>query len=264
VSQQLLSLHLYPIKSCHGLDLTSANVGPLGLDGDRRWMITDPDGTFITQRQLPAMTRLRPTITADGLCLQGDDGETIVIPRPGANATTLTVQVWRSTLTAPMTDVAVHDWLSRQLGWACRLVYMPDELVRATNPEYSQPGDRVSFADGYPLLLATQASLDHLNQALAEPVPMDRFRPNLVVDGTTPFAEESWQQVTIGETVFDVVKPCERCVITTIDQQTGILTGKDPLRTLVQMRAPGKANFGVNLIPRRWGSITIGDQVTVG
>jgi uncharacterized protein YcbX len=261
-SQRLLSLHRYPIKACHGHDLTTATVGPLGLDGDRRWMITDADGTFITQRQLPALARLQPTITADGLHLRGGNGETIEVRQPSTDAATLTVQVWRSTVTAPLAAAPVHAWLSRQLDRECRLVYMPDDLVRTTNPDYSRPGDRVSFADGYPLLLTTQASLDRLNGELEAPVPMERFRPNLVVTGSEPFAEETWQQITIGGTVFDVVKPCERCVVITVDQQTGVLTGKEPLRTLARLRAPGKVIFGVNLIPRQLGTLSAGDTVT--
>lgn len=259
---RLLGLHLYPIKGCHGLDLPQAPVGPLGLAGDRRWMITDPAGTFLTQREMPTLARLRPTPIPEGLILQNSAGETITVRRPPTDADALTVRVWRSTLTAPVAETAVNEWLSRSLGRECRLVYMPDDLVRATNPDYSQPGDRVSFADGYPLLLTTRASLDDLNGHLDEAVPMARFRPNLVVDGLEPFAEEQWRQVTVGETVFDVVKPCERCVVTTVDQETGSPTGKEPLRTLARLRAPGKVVFGVNLIPRRLGTLTIGDTVS--
>jgi uncharacterized protein YcbX len=259
---RLHSLHLYPIKACHGLDLTMAAVGTLGLDGDRRWMITDPAGTFLTQREIPALAQLQPTLTADGLEIRNGTGETISVLQPATAADTLPVRVWRSTLTAPVADPAVNDWLSRTIGRDCRLVHMPDDLIRATNPDYSRPGDRVSFADGYPLLLTTTASLALLNGELAAPVPMARFRPNIVIDGAAPFAEESWQQVTIGDTAFDVVKACERCVVITVDQETGILTGKEPLRSLARLRAPGKVIFGMNLIPRRLGRLTVGDTVT--
>ena len=259
----LVSLHVYPIKACHGLDLNSAAVGTLGLDGDRRWLITDSQGTFLTQRELPALARLQPSITSEGLHLTNGDGETLTVTLPAPGSARLPVRVWRSHLEAPLADDATHAWLTRALGRDCRLVYMPDDLIRETNPDYSQPGDRVSFADGYPLLLTTMTSLQSLNDHLDEPVPMARFRPNLVIDGTTPFAEETWRTVTIGETVFDVVKPCERCVVITVDQQTGVLTGKEPLKTLAGLRAPGKVVFGVNLIPRRLGTLRTGDPVSV-
>ncbi|MBC7542377.1 MAG: MOSC domain-containing protein [Candidatus Sericytochromatia bacterium] len=260
---RLLGLHLYPVKGCGSLAPEESVVEPQGLQGDRRWMIVTPDGRFLTQREQPSMALIQPTPTADGLLLQTPGQPDLHVSRPKSLADTLTVQVWRSTLTVPRTESAADAWLSAALGRAVSLVYMADPGIRAVNPAFSLPGDRVSFADGYPMLLTTHASLRALNARLDSPVPMNRFRPNLVISGTDAFAEEMWRTVDIGEVTFDAVKPCERCVVTTTDQQTGLRMGSEPLRTLASWRGKDRVHFGMNLIPRSLGTIRLGDTVTV-
>ena len=158
----------------------------------------------------------------------------------------------------------IDAWFSHYLQTACRLVYMPDTTQRAVNPEYAIHNDVVSFADGYPFLLLGQASLDDLNQRLQQPVPVNRFRPNLVVSGVPPFAEDAWKTISIGATVFHVVKPCDRCVLTTVDQSTGAFAGPEPLQTLATFRLhDDKVMFGQLLLPDTLGTVHIGDPVTV-
>lgn len=264
---RLASLHTYPIKSCHRLDHDDAVVEPWGLAGDRRWLVVEPDGTFVTQRAEPALALVRPGHTdGGGLVLRTPGLSDLDVPAPAGGAL-MTVRVWRSTVDATPVGPAADDWLSTLLDRKVRLVYLDDPTRRATNPKYSLPGDRVSFADGYPLLLANAASLDAVNDWLVEagdePVPMTRFRPSVVVGGAPAWAEDGWlgRRIRIGEVVFRVVKPCGRCVITTVDQETAE-RGRQPLRVLGQRRkfAEGLL-FGVNLIPDGVGAIAVGDQV---
>jgi uncharacterized protein len=170
------------------------------------------------------------------------------------------VQVWSSRVAALVHD-AGSAWLSDALGRRCQLVYMPDDVERAVNPLRGRPGDVVSFADGYPFLLIGQGSLDDLNGRMSAPLPMIRFRPNLVVEGAAAFAEDGWPRVRIGAVTFRNVKPCDRCVMTTVDPETGN-KGAEPLRTLATYRAWGGAVwFGVNLIAENTGTLRVGDAV---
>ena len=174
------------------------------------------------------------------------------------------VTVWRDTVPAHEAGERAAAWLTAFLGTPCRLVRMPESTERAVNPAFGEPGDVVSFADGYPFLLIGQASLDDLNARLASPLPMRRFRPNLVVAGAESFAEDTWKRVQIGHIVFRVVKPCARCTIPTVDPEAGVFAGKEPLRTLATFRKFGsKVFFGQNLIAQGTGALRVGDPVAI-
>ncbi|MGW3014222.1 MOSC domain-containing protein [Streptomyces sp. NPDC001219] len=267
----LQSIRLYPVKSIAGVCPGEAVVEPWGLAGDRRWLLVDAAGRQLTQRQQPALSLARAEWLpggALGLTAPGRKPLTVAVPAPGE---TVPVEVWADEVEAVPAGPEADEWFSGYLGVACRLVHLDaPERRRPVDPAYSAPGDTVSFADGFPLLLTTVSSLDALNSLIAQgdhadegPLPMNRFRPNVVVDGTAPWAEDDWQRVRIGEVVFDVAKPCSRCVVTTTDQLTAE-RGKEPLRTLARHRRFGdRLVFGQNLIPRGAGTIRIGDPFEI-
>jgi uncharacterized protein YcbX len=269
----LKSLHIYPVKSCHRVDLDAAELEPWGLAGDRRWLITDPEGRQRTQRVLPRMALIQPSYGVDGrLRLQAPgmtpDHLELAPPRRREGAEEADVTVWRFTGPAARAGDEADEWLSTFLGEPSMLVHMDDTSVRPTNPKYSRAQDRVSFADGYPLLLTSTASLAVLDDWIAEMggdrVPMTRFRPNVVVEGTEPWAEDGWRRVRIGGQVFRMVKRCGRCVMTTVDAERGMFAGQQPLRALRKHRREDKeVFFGVNLIPDTVGSIKVGEDFEV-
>lgn len=265
------SLHIYPVKSCHRVDVESALVEPWGLAGDRRWVIVDADGQQRTQRAIPRMALIRPEHDGSGrLVLRAPGMEDLVLVPPlrERGAPTAIVTVWRFTGPAAAAGPEADEWISAFLGESSRLAYMDDTSVRPTNPDYSRPEDRVSFADGYPLLLTSNASLDALGDWIVglggEPVTMTRFRPNVVVSGTEPWAEEGWKRVRLGDRVFRVVKPCDRCVMTTVDPERGEFTGRQPLAALRKFHRDGpKVYFGMNLVPDTLGPLRVGEEFEV-
>ncbi len=252
------SLHVFPVKGLKGCSPDRATVEPWGLAGDRRWMIVDSAGRFITQRQNPGLATLMAIAGTDALTLVAVSGSRIDVPYPDRHAECLPVTVWRDVVAARDGGAAASAFLAPVLGVPCRLVFMDDPAeARPADPDFARPGDRVSFADGFPLLLTTSASLADLNTRLAQPVPMNRFRPNLVVAGTEPWAEDGWRHLRVGDVPFEIVKPCARCVVTTVDQDTGIKSeDQEPLRTLQRFRrdARGQVLFGQNLVPRGTGT----------
>ncbi|WP_432979311.1 MOSC domain-containing protein [Dactylosporangium sp. CA-233914] len=264
---RLSYLATYPIKSCYRVEVDAAVVEPWGLAGDRRWILVDEDAKLITQRDWPALGRIRPRYTHQGLMLEAQGFAPLEVPYPTADTTDIKHFVlWIAATTAG--DVA-NQWVSQAIGRPARLFYLDDPTRRPVEPEYSTPEDRVSFADGYPLLLANEASLTAVNDWLAEadeePVSMTRFRPNVVVAGAPAWAEDDWigQRIVIGDVAFRVPKPCSRCVLTTIDPETG-KKGREPLRVLGKYRRfPGGLMFGVNLIPDVRGKIAIGDEIAI-
>ncbi|HEY0230187.1 MAG TPA: MOSC N-terminal beta barrel domain-containing protein [Dokdonella sp.] len=261
---RLSGIHVFPIKSCAALSLDEAKVGMRGLAGDRRWMIVDAAGTFVTGRQQPRLTQVRAVPEADALALSAPGAPPLRLQAPIGEARVDTA-VWGTPLRPLAAADAAHAWISAVLGMPARLVYMDEACLRAVDADYAQAGDVVSFADGFPLLLISQAALDVLNAKLAQPVPMLRFRPNLVVADTAAHAEDGWKRIRVGEVEFDVVKPCTRCVFTTVDIERGEFDASgEPLRTLVgYRRGPKGVTFGQNLIPRRLGRVRIGDAVEV-
>lgn len=261
-SMELAAIRIHPLKSAAPIALDACEVLDRGPRHDRRYMVVDVDGVFVTQRDHPRMALIRTSLVPEGVELRAPDLPAIVL-RP-ADAPRRTVTVWRSTIDAVDAGPEAAEWISTFLGRSAAIVFMPDDVRRAVNPRYGLPDDIVSFADGYPFLLANEASLEDLNARLAAPVSMERFRPNFVVRGSSPWAEDAWRTVRIGEVELAVTKPCERCVITTIDPRTGE-KGKEPLRTLAGFRDRGAGPlFGLNLIARSRGTVRVGDPVVVG
>ena len=258
---RLTSLHRYPVKSLRGEDLQRVALDDRGLVGDRGWMVVDPDGRFLTQRELPRMCLITARLDANGLLLEAPG---VPPQRPVANESDqLSVDIWRDRVAAVRCDAASAEWLSAFLDRPCELVFMPPTSQRPVNPAYALPGDRVGFADGYPLLLICEASLADLNARLDRPVPMARFRPNLVVSGCDAFAEDAWRRIRIGATEFRVAKPCERCAIPSIDIETA---KPDPgfNRVLASFRRfEGKILFGQNLLHDGRGELQPGMPVEV-
>lgn len=258
------ALHVYPVKSCAGIALERSAVEARGLRDDRRWMIVDEQHTFITQRTEPRLALVAVAFHGDELVLRAGDLDELRVPvQPPTGAPRRRVQVWRDEVEAiDCGSVAAH-WLSRWLGSAVSLVFMPDDVRRAVKPQYSLPSDIVSFADGFPLLIASTSSLDDLNARMDAPVPMDRFRPNIVVSGCEPWAEDGWRRIRVGNLEVRVAKACERCVVTTTNQRTA-QRGVEPLRTLARFRRrENDVLFAQNGVPDAPGSIAVGDAVTV-
>ena len=260
----LASIHVYPLKSCAPLARTSAQVQARGLEHDRRWMVVDAKGKFLTGRQHPRLTLIRAEPEGVALHLRAPDMPDLRLS-PSADGARRAVEIWRSRVAALVADATADAWISAFLDIPAHFVHMDDDCLRDANPDYSRPGDIVSFADGYPLLLISQAALDDLNTRLAQFVSMLRFRPNLVIAGTAAHAEDDWKRVRVGEMEFDVVKPCIRCVFTTVDFTRGEFDPSgEPLRTLLTYRrTPAGVSFGQNLIPRRRGTLHVGDAIEV-
>ncbi len=263
---QVAELNIYPIKSTRRIALAESRVLPRGLPWDRRWMLVDDQGRFITARQQSRLATVQSALRDDVLEVSAAGLGVLRLPLVPAERCMTRVSVWRDSLQAVLAGAAADAWFSEFLGQSCRLVQLTDDLVRGVNPQYGQPGDEVSFADGYPLLLISEASLADLNGRLARPVEMRRFRPNLVVDGELPYAEDGWRRLRVGEVEFAGVKNCSRCIFTTIDPDSGEKDAAgEPLRTLgsYRRRPQGGVYFGQNLIPRSGGVIRVGDPVTV-
>lgn len=263
----LQSLHCYPLKSAAGLDMSTVQVTTRGLANDRRWMWVDGNGKFLSARSLPRMLLIQATIDAasGNLQLSAPGMAPLRVIEPTRAAPTIEVEVWESFCPARVAAAEACHWLSQFLQIEGRLVHMADDCLRAVDPSYAQHDDIVSFADGFPLMLIGSASLDALNRRASRPQQMTQFRPNLVVATTEPFIEDQWHRIRIGEIELDVVKPCVRCVLTTIDPDTGIKAADgEPLKTLQQFRRSDKGvTFGQNLIARSLGALRIGDLVDI-
>ena len=257
------SLRVYPVKSASGIAVPRARVGDRGFVRDRRWMLVDADGEFITQRSHPKLALILVRLDGRRMRLERPDAEPLEVPATLAAGERIEVTVWGDRCEALACGEGADAWFSGYLGIECRLVFMPDTSRRPVDPEHGSSGDIVSFADGYPFLLIEQASLDDLNARLDQPVPMDRFRPNIVVAGTKPFAADGWKRLRIGQVTFRVAKPCARCVVTTVDQSTG-QKGREPLQTLAGYRQrKNKVLFGQNLIQETRGEVRVGDRVEI-
>jgi uncharacterized protein len=267
LSMHVSSLHLYPLKSAAGLAVDALDIVPRGPRHDRRWLVIDADGRFVTARQVSEMVLIRANSMDDGLRLSAPGVEDVDVMPPSPDAKRTSASIWKDTVDALAVDPAADAWLSAFLRRPVRLVYMDDGARRAVDPAYAQPGDEVSFADGYPLLVISQSALDSLNARLAEigraPVMMAQFRPNLVIADATAHAEDDWKRVRIGAVAFDAVKVCTRCVFTTVDPVSGLRRADgEPLNILKgYRRTPNGITFGMNLIPRGAGALRIGDAV---
>lgn len=259
---RLTGLRRYPVKSCRGEDLDVATVEPWGLAGDRRWMVVDPAGEMVTAREENALVLITPEITDRGLRLRSPGVADLLVDRPGSGPA-LHVTVWDDRVPARPAGDDASAWLSQVIGRPLRLVHLDDPRRRPVDPDVAAPGDVVSFADGFPVLLAGEESLAQLNTWIADgpragdgPLPMTRFRPNLVVAGAEAFAEDGWRRIRVGEVEFRVLTPCIRCVLTTIDPDTAVRT-KEPLVSLARHRRfEQKLLFAMNLVPEApagWG-----------
>jgi uncharacterized protein len=259
----LSQLRVYPLKSAGGIALKASEVDGRGLRHDRRWMLVDESGSFMSQRRSPRMALIGVRLGPDHLVVDAPDMPSLEVPLRPPDGKLLLARVWNDLVEVSAVDDDADRWFGEFLGVRSKLVYLPDESIRPVDPAYGRTADRVGLADGFPFLLVSEASLTHLNARLERPVPMNRFRPNLVVRGCEPFAEDDWRLVRIGSITLRVVKPCARCAITTVDQETAA-TGEEPLRTLARFRRAGKeVLFGQNLIHDETGTLRIGDPVEV-
>ncbi|MDX1531879.1 MAG: MOSC domain-containing protein, partial [Rhodothermales bacterium] len=259
---RVTALTVYPLKGARGVPVAASAVEPRGLRGDRRWMLADADGRFLSQRTHPRLALMRATLLAAGLRLDAPGMPPLEVPVPPPDAPRRRVQLWSSVLEAPLAETG-GAWLREALGTDAQLVYMDESLRRPVDPDFAVGDALVSFADGYPLLLTTTASLADLNARLDAPVSMQRFRPNVVIEGAAPFEEDGWGRIRVGEVELHVVKPCARCAVPAVDPETGAV-GKEPLKTLATYRRwAGKVYFGQNVIPAGEGRMHVGDRVEV-
>ena len=266
---QLSEIWVYPVKSLGGISLQESKVTDRGLELDRRWLLVDVDGRFLSQREYPELALFKPEIVSDFLRITHRVKlESLYIPlRPVFSDADdkIKVIVWDDTIDAFEVSETINDWFTKLLGFSTRLVYMPEESERKLDPDYAISGDEInSFSDAYPFLIIGQASLDDLNGRMEVRVPMNRFRPNFVFTNGDAFEEDAWREFKIGNVSFVGVKPCDRCVMTTVDQEKGVISGKDPLKTLAKYRNFGnKVLFGQNLIGLGLGTVKVGDSVRV-
>ena len=276
---KISQINIYPIKSLKGISLNEAIIEKRGLQYDRRWMLVDDNGVFFTQREFPKMATMAISLNENGLEVSTDEFENLLLPYQPTTDEKIKVRVWQSICDAIVSENKINQWFSEVLQTNCRLVYMPDESEREVNPLFNQNDDIVSFADGYPFLIIGENSLVDLNSRLENEISMNRFRPNFVVQNSDAFAEDSWKKLSIGNTIFRATKPSERCVITTVDQNGGFFTGKEPLKTLANYRLAknvfpnnfesfgsdkNAVLFGQNLIAENFGEmVKIGDDVKI-
>lgn len=261
---ELAAIWIYPVKSLAGVRLDVGHVGPLGLAGDRRFMIVDAAGRFLTQREHPSLARLGASIEGDDVVIRAADGDALRLPTEGgAHEHEREVVVWKDRLVALDQGDDAAAWLASRIEHEARLVRMSPHVERRADPRFARETDRVAFADGFPFLLLSEESLADLNARLEDPVDMRRFRPNLVVRGATPFAEDRWRTLAIGPITFHVTEGCSRCAIVSVDPDRGVRQ-KEPLATLGTYRMRDKAVwFGQNLVHDGEGPIHVGDPVTV-
>ncbi len=260
---RVVRLRVHPVKGARGSDVETLQFEEMGPRFDRRWMVVRPDGGFVTQRETPRLATIRPTLAGDSLTLEAPDAPAIDLPL-APQGERLRVTVWSSVVDVRTVSPSADAWLSTLLGSAHRLVFMDDEDVRHTDPAYAD-GHRVSFADGYPALLVSQGSVDELARRVGREIPVERFRPNIVVSGDRPHEEDYWKEFTIGGLPFRGVKLCARCKVTTTDQESGVLDPEqEPLRTLARYRRiESLVYFGVNTVHLATGQISLGDPVEV-
>jgi uncharacterized protein YcbX len=266
---QLSEIWVYPVKSLGGIQLQESKVTDRGLELDRRWLLIDDEGRFLSQREYPELALFQPEIKGDFLkithrvLLESIDITLSPVFLDGNSK--IKVTVWDDTIDAFEVSQTITNWFTKLLGFSVRLVYMPEESERKLDPNYAITGDEInSFSDAYPFLIIGQASLYDLNERLETKVPINRFRPNFVFVNGEAFEEDNWREFSIGELSFVGVKPCDRCVMTTVDHEKGIISGKEPLKTLAKYRNFGnKVLFGQNVIGLGFGTVLVGDVIQV-
>ncbi|MGZ8151937.1 MAG: MOSC domain-containing protein [Methylovulum sp.] len=259
----LSEIIIYPVKSMTGISVTSWPVTKTGLQYDRKWMVIDNGGQFLSQRKLPRMALIKTAITARHLILSTSGMDDLLLPLEPAGGDIISSTIWHDQCAARSVSPEADQWLSTFLNQDCRLVYKPDNVIRQVDPSYAQATDQVAFSDGFPFLIISENSLVSLNHEMQLNLPMTRFRPNLVISGCTEYAEDSWREISIGNIDFRLPKPCSRCSVPTIDSETA-QTGKEPLTTLNRLRNwKNKVYFGQNALHNQSGLLTVGSVVTV-
>jgi uncharacterized protein YcbX len=254
-------LYVYPIKSCAGISLQSAELCATGLRHDRRWMLVDETGEFMSQRAHPRMALISTHLFAEYLTVAAPGMPDLEIPLQEDSANLIDVRIFGDKNRGVLVSGEADRWFGEFLKFPCRLVRKPDHDLRLVDSSFAHRGYQVGFADGFAFLLISDASLEDLNSRLEEPLPMNRFRPNFVLEGCGPYAEDGWRRIRIGGVPFRVAEACSRCAITTVDQRTGA-RGKEPLRTLATFRkSEGEVFFGRNLIHDALGTVSVGDPV---
>lgn len=260
---ELSAIYYYPVKGLGGISIAEGKMDARGLEMDRRWMVVTPTGRFITQRQKPVMALIKAGMEDGHLILRHKTAalSPMRLPQADKEGERMTVRVWDDTCEAVKVSDELDGWLSEALDMACHLVFMPDDSIRPLNTQYVSATPPVSFVDSFPFLVIGQASLDALNERLDKPVPMNRFRPNFVFTGGTPHEEDSWKRFRIGESVFYAAKPCARCAVPTVDQDTGE-RGIEPSATLSTYRKRDREiYFGMNVLRESGTSVKVGDRV---
>ncbi|MFY0593497.1 MOSC domain-containing protein [Roseivirga sp.] len=263
---KISDLWIYPIKSLAGIQLKKAQVEKRGLQYDRRWVLVDMEGVFVNQREFPEMNFLQPAINSHSITISHKHGkkESLSFSLTEPDSDPIEVSVWDDQCTGKPVSEEADEWFSDFLGKQVRLLFMHKKGVRPADQRYAlSPSDEVSYADGYPILMISEASLALLNEKTEEHIPMNRFRANIIVSGATAHQEDSLREIEIGEVKLYGVKPCARCVMTTINIETG-LKGKEPLKSLASYRKVGyKILFGENFIPAKEGVIEVGQEITI-
>jgi len=267
-------LHIYPIKSARGISLETMQLNRKGPECDRRWMVIDQDNNFITQRNTPQMCLINTQHIDEGLLVSANGAGQCTLPTGGYALTQSSV--WDDDVQGQDCGDKAADWISSFLGKKCRIIYMADNYSRLVDAEYASQDVQISFADGFPLLITTEASLDDFNSKLGNSeshiensdesdfkIGMDRFRPNIVITGNEPWAEDRWHKIAIGDTEFSLVKPCSRCIIPSIDPMTANKQMQVNQTLLKYRRHDKKAYFGKNAFYNRLGSIRVGDTVSI-
>ncbi len=264
-SPTLSQIIIYPVKSLAGINIESWDVDDKGLRYDRKWMLIDENKQFLSQRRLPEMALIKTQIDDNNLILSAPANDKISIPldKTEHDSEQISVNIWKDQCLANPVSLEIDQWFSDFLNTPCRLVYLPETEKRSVDPNYALASDQTAFSDGFPFLIISQSSLDALNHAMQEDLPMNRFRPNLVISGCEPYAEDSWREVSISGINFRLPKPCSRCAVPTINQETAE-QGKEPLLTLSRSRKWNKqVYFGQNALHSHTGQLSCGDQVKI-
>ncbi len=265
---RITALNIYPVKSCRGIPVAAAEVGSTGLFDDRHWMLVRPNGRFVTQRELPRMALIGTQAGAGGLTLSAPGMPELSIPRVASGAAR-PVTVWKFDGRGIDCGAEAAAWATKYLETDLALVAFDTSLPRSCSPDWTGDTPAITeFSDGFPILVISRASLEDLNSRLSRKLPMERFRPNLVIDGVDAYAEDRIHELRVGAITLRLVKPCTRCSITTTDQQSGTVDGDEPLRTLKQYRFDRElrgVSFGQNAIVVRGvgGRLSVGDSFEV-
>ena len=256
------SLSIYPVKSARGVSLKSMRLNSMGPECDRRWMVIDNSGAFVTQRKVPKMSQINIELIKSGIRLSADGFSSCFVTRQDKERV-LTSSVWGAEVEGHDCGDDVALWLSDFLSKDCRLIYMPDNFKREVDNNFARNQELLAFADGFPLLICSQASLDDFNNKLGYKISMNRFRPNIVISGNQAYAEDHWHTIAINGIEFSLVKPCSRCIIPSINPQTGVkeMAVNDALQA--HRRRGQDTFFGQNALYNKLGTIQIGDEVKI-